>query len=400
MAVFEYNCENSTSIERIAYDTDKFALFVIFRSSNKIYKYLNINLPNIETLLIGNCSKGKLISEIKKDDTIFLKLNSFPRNTKLITSNTNLSKTKKKEEQPISHKNKKKHFKRKYHDYSNEWLSVLENKNNILNRDYLDSLIQLLNDKCSQYYPPNIKPFELTNHDLNANVHSSINDNSITHFNHYSNLSNDDDDEDDITLSSIEKSNPINNQQLKNPVIRTIQVRYLKLKIICALVENYRAESQQNLMNKEYHLVIQNWTYAHQCLLNYQELIDQWLAIQIWSNEYASNNMNPPHLPDKHNFKQLTELLQGIEILINDTEYHKNKIIKYSINLIKKIENKLNPMLHDRNIIKNKIGEDKWINNPFPKNNFSEKRKLLENELLNIHEVIDKISLLNFNIFV
>jgi hypothetical protein len=57
---------------------------------------------------------------------------------------------------------------------------------------------------------------------------------------------------------------------------------------------------------------------------------------------------------------------------------------------------KLQPQWQDRDSVKNVIGEERWKNNPEPKNNYAEKRRALEEETRDVTDAMLVIKPLKF----
>jgi hypothetical protein len=404
MKLTEYDCSKSTAIQRIVLNKLKNELIVVFRGADDIYLYYDVP-TDTEEKLVSDEAKGTLVNDIKKM-TNFRKISYFPTGVKMYQypqgrqGRGNLkSETKKQLPKKSNIKAEKvKKPRKSYKNYSKMWLDILAN-NTVDNREYLESLLPLL-AKCHPNFPPARKPPPLVGATLTPDADG---DECTSLTNAFSELcadSNSDSDEDE---DDEEDHNKITSEGQDNAApAPEVQCRYLIVRVICSIAENYRNEAVTAQREKDYVSVRVKWLSAWNELMTCQANIDEWCALLYIKSDacnadpFAISSSSPP-LPKKHNRAQLVELFQALQLLIQDTERQKELALAQLYKRIQFVNAKLNPMLRDRNSVKVSMGEEKWNNNPEPKQTYAEKRKQWEEDLASLTEATLVVESLDFN---
>lgn len=409
MPTIEYDCGTSTALARITYNKEKMELHVKFRSGPKIYQYPNVS-SRIEELLLSVESKGRIIAENVRKYKRFRVVDSFPMDVQMhhkvprdrapggrSSRITTEDQAKDNEKVPPS-RDRKRHSSKKFKNFSSLWLYILENPQ-ALTRSYLDSMLTVL-QTVNPHYPPSVKPPRQPEPDFEDGSIPSSKVTSIpseqlpgtqldTLSNQFSDLSMDSDDEaeshSDLTLST--------NTDMSQDTT-SIQVRYLKIKVICGIAELYRREALQAQKDKNYVDVKNHWVSAWKTLHHCSTDIDRWYAILC---SYPNIADDPSIvLSNKHDAVQLLELFAGLQLLSEDTEREKNGTLRYLRKRLQYTMEKLNPMLKERNEVKAKIGEKQWKDNPDPKQSYAERRAQWEKDFKDLSEAVEAIEPLGF----
>jgi hypothetical protein len=347
-----YDCQNSTAIRRIAFNKHKNELIIEFHPTSSspltAYHYTHIRLPRdeVERALLDYHSLGEYINTQIKPSSRFRQLNSFPTNVRPSRSSIP--------------------------NYSPEWIAALETRN--LQRDHLELMREVLG-QCDPRDPPAIPPPSDRNH--------------ASHASH-------------AKTESVPRRNP------RAPI--TMQSRYLFGRVICGIAEFLRGEAVRLERERDYAGSSLNWTESYDQLFAfanshvfiwasgfYESIHEDILILDHFSiDEYFSDPNAPTVIFDMHNIRQLFEFLNGYEILLMDTERHKNTSLQYLLDRAQFVREKLHPMLQSRDIAKEKMGVDRWKNNPNPKFDFAAARREWEEELRRINEGIELLERLNF----
>ena len=443
MVLTEYDCSRSTAIQRIAFNKKLNDLIVMFRGdeAKHVYVYSNISaeITNIERILASNHSKGEFVNEIKSKSE-FRIIKRFPSNVQMYqytsqqpgcnsarntNTDTGMSQAKTvrnkktvpgepeglKQKQKLKQQQKQKQQqppiakaprqKKKFKNYTNLWLDILAN-HTVNNREYLESLLPVL-DKCHPNYPPARKPPRLRSggdapsstteeveeedgYSAIANAFSAL---SVDAFSDEEDEKESDDDEEEVVNDSPDE-------------VKEVQSRYLIVHVVCSIAEIYRNEALSAQREKDYGQVRLKWLTAWERLTTCQENIDAWCAILFSQSDQPFAVSAPSHvvpsLPKQHNRAQLVDLFQALHILIQDTERQKDQALAQLHKRIQYINSKLNPLLQDRNVVKASMGDDKWVNNPEPKQTYAEKRKQWEEDLKHLTEAALLMESLDFHV--
>jgi hypothetical protein len=79
-------------------------------------------------------------------------------------------------------------------------------------------------------------------------------------------------------------------------------------------------------------------------------------------------------------------LSSALQIVRDDTQTSKYKAEQKVKNRIQFNRKKLEPLLRDRDEVKNRLGPERWYNNPHRKNDYAEKRKQWEMDLRELEQ--------------
>ena len=236
-------------------------------------------------------------------------------------------------------------------DYSTEWAQTLQSLNNFDTKQ-LEKLYQILAKCKGSRIPPNKQPIIKEDNDDNASVVSeiSITTGSVTtrqsksvrtqaktnssvgilssnaSINSYAALDDDnEEDSDDESVNAI--NNDLENTHLDdyNHTLTTtsntnkpiLQTRYIRIKILCAVIDCYAREAYSALHKKAYVIVAQSWTRAYDRMNNLSINIDQWFAYHLDHQTQNSDPFRVP-MPDHHDYSQLDEIITAIPILADD----------------------------------------------------------------------------------
>lgn len=390
MVLIEFDCRKSATIDRVALNKQKNELVVIYKGNLSVYLYNGFDSDEIERALATQISKDRTITKIRSIADCKI-INGFPTDTKYY----------------IYPKSKK-----IYKNYSQEWLTLLENSTS-MNLSNLQNFIQILKN-CSPYYPPSVAPPKI-NIDIEIPMKNDI-DTNLNSNNMYTELDNESEDtSSEITAEDQPKT-------FKESVTNvTIQTRYLIIKIKCSITESFRKDAIQAQKAKNYDAMEYLWIQAWNEINSDQSLYDEWYSIllahdmnighvsappssEVYSftespYEINSNTPLPPtiKIAKQHDWTQLRDLFRGLRILIEDTLRERNRAVSFLTNRVNALMAKLDPLLRDRNAVKAKIGNENWKSNPNPKQTYAERRKAWEQELEVICRVKDTIERLVFH---
>ena len=234
-------------------------------------------------------------------------------------------------------------------DYSTEWTQTLQSLHNFDTKQ-LEKLYQILAKCKGSRIPPNKQPI-IKEEDDNASVVSeiSITTGSVTtrqsnsvrsqaktnssvgilssnaSINSYAALDDDnEEDSDDESVNAINNdpenthlddyTNTLNTNKTHKPILQT---RYIRIKILCAVIDCYAREAYSALHKKAYVIVAQSWTRAYDRMNNLSINIDQWFAYHLDHQTQNSDPFRVP-MPDHHDYSQLDEIITAIPILADD----------------------------------------------------------------------------------
>lgn len=376
----EYNCQQSTAVSRIAYNKHKNELIIEYYPNHSenipgaTYHYTRIRLPrdDIERALLGNISLGEYINTQIKPNSRYRQLQCFPSNIRPPRSSIP--------------------------NYSSEWLTTLERRN--LTREYLEELLQVLS-RCDPKDPPAFPPPPMDGDRVNRHAETKQNERQ-TSSNPFAELDSEDE-KDDIETESVP-------EQTRRGSTITMQSRYLFGRVICAIAESFREDAVHFQRDKDFPNSSLHWTHSYDQLLTfanshvfiwasgfYQSVREDIHELDDFNiNEYFSEPGAASIIFDMHNIRQLYEFLNAYEILLVDTERHKATSLQYLHRRAQIVREKLFPMLQDRDSARQRMGDERWTNNPHPKLDYAEKRREWEEELRNINEGIELLEQLNF----
>lgn len=276
-------------------------------------------------------------------------------------------------------------------DYTAEWLAVLAAVISArkIDEEYLRLLQNALTDLplADQVQPPYFPPPQRLNQTHTDHPSEPIRV-ARGGSNMFDSLESDDEEDDGVVdTSSIQPGR----DTAKDPDAPSMQIRYLSCEISCGIADAMSSRAfQMNRQKPEAPALVISWyaEIAHSWELTYAYLndtlpdIDPWYAVLL-SHELAieaGHASAETLLPDSHNFVQLKDMLYRVNIVRDDTEYYRQKSIDYLARRLRYIEEKLDPLLVERDAVKAKMGVHKWTHNPEPKMTYAEKRKMWEEE--------------------
>jgi hypothetical protein len=379
----EYNCQGSTAVRRIAYNKHRNELIVEFHPSptasddlQRIYHYSNltgISRQEVEGILLNQQSLGEFINIRIKPNSQVQQIASFPPNLQSARPN-----------------------------YSKEWKECLEMSN--IDREYLERMLAILT-QCHPKNPPTIPPpdFQNSNFASHAEMKEDHREHSHPSTNPYAELDSDSEEDEQNELES-------NSLPLQNAPVLTIQSRYLFGRVICRIAEIVRNQAILAQRNKNYRESSVCWSHSYHQLFTFMNSHVMYWAAGFYQtvsenistldefnlNEYYSNPNNTTLVFDTHHIEQLYELLNGYEILLADTERQKISSLHYYLQRVQFLNSKLYPARKERDEVKERIGNDRWTNNPDPKLDFAARRRKWEEDLANINEAIRILEGLDF----
>lgn len=372
----EYNCELSTAVRRIAFNKHKNELIIEYYPTNespaKVYHYTRLRLSreNIEAVLTSlTHSLGEFINTQVKPNSRFKQIRNFPRNIRPIRRN-----------------------------YSGAWIECIKAES--VTKTYLESLLIEIT-RCDPMYPPSIPPPQNQDSQFFEEMKGEAGTSQPNRNNPFAELDSGDE------LSDIE-DNPVSQEQTFPQI--SFQARYVHGHVVCRISEVLRNNAIEYERDKDLPNSSHYWSESYNTLASFCDShVAIWAAAFYQSvsedinnldefdiDDYFANPTNARIILDSHDIRQLYEFLNGYEILLEDTERHKDN----SLNRLKKREeflrNKLYPMWNERNEVRDKIGVTTWKSNPHPKLDYAERRRRWEEELRDISQGISVLEQLNF----
>lgn len=368
----------------------------------------------MEKIIVSDASLGAAISEIKKMSK-FREVKSLPRST------------------TMKRKEKKKKA-RVFKNYSTQWIAFLSNI-----RDY--TYFQIIHNvdiltKCKQEFPPTKLPNLLAPSEPTASTLRNVDDErsefsaysgtsrSTATFNTFqtqnigaggggglqsvnpfsyidygsdedsddSNNSDDSDDSDEDVAGSGNASSNAAGQV-------SIQTRYIRLKLLCAAAEDLRAQAieHQKAKPSRYADMTEKWVSSYDLLNKCVAETDGWYAAiqQLQGQDGAffssvfsraqSQQMN------NHDIVMVTEIINGLTVLADDTHRAKEIALTFLDRKLRYLQERLQPLLEERNTVRENYGVKRWKSNPAPKKTYAERRKEMEEAVLAISKAISVI---------
>ena len=83
--------------------------------------------------------------------------------------------------------------------------------------------------------------------------------------------------------------------------------------------------------------------------------------------------------------------MDNLFIVNDDTIREKESAVGSLQKRLQDIDKKLRPMLDERDEVKTNYGEDRWVQNPRPRNDYAARRRAWEQEEKEIKEALDRI---------
>ncbi len=160
------------------------------------------------------------------------------------------------------------------------------------------------------------------------------------------------------------------------------QCRYLIVRLKCVIAEVYRNLGIKAQKEQQLSVCSKHWVDA------YEMLSTCFGDVEIWS--FLLVNI-PDAMPEQHNKVEMQKICHSFSVLAEDTDREKKKALEFLESKRKIIMAKLDPMLAERDLVKKSWGS-KWTQNPHPKMNYAEKRKLWEQQLRDVNSAISIIA--------
>jgi hypothetical protein len=365
--LIEFDCSASDAVSRIALNRAKGELVVIFSTQDTVYLYSDLDEDIFYRLTAPGVSFGALLADIKKRAKV-RKVKEFPKKT----------------------------AKYKRRDYSESWLQLLEAPNGVKTVDSLTDLLHIVAE-MDQNLPPSKPP-----PGVQAGAHRDSGpaaraaphagqDNRRQRFvssmvNSFAALDLDDDDDADEVPNGSRRGGAGAAPVRK----RSIQCRYLSIRVICGIAEAYRTQATEHQRTKEYSAMAAAWVSAHDSLLCCREDTDGWYALSLGPARALQEEMHDP--------AQLAELLGSLQVLGEHTEEEKARALGWLHKRLSYVQEKLNPMLRERDAVKSSMGVDRWTNNPAPTMTYAERRAQWERDQKELQAAIELIEPLSFRL--
>lgn len=246
-----------------------------------------------------------------------------------------------------------------------------------LSKTDLQGLVEQLSGLHPQY-PPSKKPrFSAQKETPRGQLPSDYNDMVLNSM--FNLLSMDDDSSSDDEDSSLAEQAAAYSSSSDVPVITPILTKYILVKVKCALAESTRNAAVAAQKQKNYNDCTGSWCVAYEIMNDVLTSTDPWAAELIHQGARI------------HNSVLVKEIVDGVSVLIEDTIREKDNAIGRLYQRQEFLHRKLNPQLEERNVVREKIGEEKWKNNLAPKMTYAERRKLTEQELRDVSMAITTI---------
>jgi len=367
----EYDASKSKAVERIAGNRTKAQLVVKYRGGTVIYLYSNVPDELFVQLESGAKSIGDTMLRVKQV-TSCRKVQEFTRNT-----------VRHKAVQPAKKQSKKK-------DYSLLWLQLLESD---VPKDvtFLYHLLEVL-APLDPALPPSVRP-SVPPATMDAGSRGgggpAVPAATQTMPNSFAALHIDDSDDDQAPVG------PTGSASASRPgpgrAARSIQVRYLRIRVSCGVSEEYRRAALEAQRQKEYPVMTSHWCAAHDALAVHRTDTDEWFSMCLLHREGGL-----PVMPADHDYAQLDELLVSLHVLGADTEKEKERALGFLKKRLRFIEEKLDPMLKERDEVKQRVGDFKWKHNEAPEMSYAEKRLAWEEAKAQLLVAIDTLTRLDF----
>ena len=155
------------------------------------------------------------------------------------------------------------------------------------------------------------------------------------------------------------------------------QTRYMVVLVVILIAEIFRSDAHTALKDKNYLRMTTAFESAYQALNSCLIETDPWFAILLTEEIPEQNQLLSLH---QHNKNHLLHVMDFLNLVSDDTEIKRNHALQQLQKELLKIEKELNPLRHDRDIVKARIGIEKWTSNLNPKKDYVAMRKELEIE--------------------
>lgn len=415
MRLTEFDSSRSTSIERIAVNPYANELLIQWRGSPKTWVYKNLPFNADETLRAAgfDFSIGRFALEVKKLGHAAV-MSHFPESVDMfeptlsaeVSSRRRAAGGKKKVaatgalagQGPAKHDNtvlvrdqrparssapKVGSKKRRFKDRTAQWNEVISRLGEIEIEQLRDSLIPLL-EGMHLCYPPSALPKFVASPaaDGDDSEHFAGDGSAARPTNFFDAL--------DLSESESESDGSENENEstLTGPVtssVPPIQSRYFLVKLQCALAEKLRSAAVAAQKKRDYKFCRDLWIEAYQVANAIFSAVMTWtleIEFAVEGERYA------------HDLQSAQELISAVPVLAEDTEREKDSAIRQLEASKRHLYAKLNPLVRDREKVKESMGESAWKENPAPKQTYAEKRRQMEEDLLDVSHCLATLSAL------
>lgn len=300
-------------------------------------------------------------------------------------------------------------------DYSDAWLAALQQ--GVGNVDYHTSLIRVLTriPEDAQAWPPSIlpPPHQATQNSNNESgrstpVGSVITQSDLTESsNSFAHLETEDEDEEDDeelpqdtqpAAASAGSRNGSRRSQVSSSTHtsrNSTQVRYLLRRAECGLAEAYRQVAEKEAHHDRWVTCASSWCEAYSILNLTLRTMDPWLALLLDYEENGLGNVagaTAPPLNDRHDPKQLHQLQDVITMVEQTIEEKRHNALGLMDERMRVINHRLQPLRNDRDRVRHRIGDERWVNNPAPRMTYAEMIIALHNEKIQLQKAIADVS--------
>jgi len=168
------------------------------------------------------------------------------------------------------------------------------------------------------------------------------------------------------------------------------QSRYLLVRLLCDLTERHRADAVAAQKQKQYAACRDCWVAAYEVANEVSALVLPWSEEMVFGGELIVSMGTLGGFT--HDQATAQELVEAVSILAEDTEREKQNAVQRLQTRRDHLEAKLNPLLSDRNTVRESMGEAKWKENPAPKMTYAERRRAMEEELFALAECLEVVA--------
>jgi ribonuclease HI len=170
------------------------------------------------------------------------------------------------------------------------------------------------------------------------------------------------------------RNNTHNNHQ------QSLQFRYIRVQVECSLSEAYRIQAKKLENSGYWDETSDHWRIAYDiingCVLN---TVDRWCA---WLHDELLEEY------DNHDEEQVEKIIENVYLVQQVTEREKNAAVDRMDQRRIYLDTEMQRMITDREVIRARVGPEKWKSNPNPTNAFAEKLRTLRQEKFKLEEAI------------
>ena len=416
LRLIEFDSSLSSAIERIAVNPYANELLIQWRTSPKIWVYKELPFSAYETLKTAgfDFSIGRFALEVKKLGHAAV-MSRFPESMDMfqpahsteVSSRRRAAGGKKQitatgasaakhdntvlvRDQRIARSSAPKvgNKKRRFKDRTAQWNEILSRLGEIEIEQLRYSLIPLL-EKLHLCYPPSALPkFAASPADGDDSEQIACGGAARpTNFFNALDLSDSESDGDCESESNDSEDDNDNETAFSAPgasSVRPIQSRYFLVKLQCALAEKVRAAAVAAQKRRDFKICRDLWIEAYEVANAIFSTVMTWtleIEFAVEGARYA------------HDLRSAQELVNAVPVLAEDTDREKDLAIQLLETSKRRLYAKLNPLLRDREKAKESMG-DAWKENPAPKMTFAEKRRQMEEDMLDVSHCLATLSAL------